>query len=77
MKRAMQKKMKEQFILLTVSFIIILSVSLIFGAFFVSARENSAAGTDIHYKSIRIQSGDTLWDIARDNMTDEYDSIDE
>ena len=24
-----------------------------------------------------IQSGDTLWDIARDNMTDEYDSIDE
>ena len=77
MKRAMQKKRKEQFILLTVSFIIILSISLIFGAFFVSARENSAAGTDIHYKSIRIQSGDTLWDIARDNMTDEYDSIDE
>ena len=77
MKRAMQRKRKGQFILLTVSFIIILSVSLIFGAFFVSARENSAAGTDTHYKSIRIQSGDTLWDIARDNMTDEYDSIDE
>ncbi len=40
MKRAMQKKRKEQFILLTVSFIIILSVSLIFGAFFVSANVN-------------------------------------
>ncbi len=77
MKRAIQKKRKEQFILLTVSFIIILSVSLIFGAFFVSARENGSIDTDTHYKSIRIQSGDTLWDIARDNMTDEYDSIDE
>ena len=75
MKRTVHRK--NQFILLTVTFILILAASLVFGAFFVSAREDRSAEADSYYKSIRIQSGDTLWNIASDNMTDEYDSIDE
>ena len=75
MKRTVHRK--NQFILLTVTFILILAASLVFGAFFVSAREDRSAEAYSYYKSIRIQSGDTLWDIASDNMTDEYDSIDE
>ena len=75
MERAIRRK--KQFIHLTASFIIIIAASLVFGAFFVSARENNTAEPDTYYKSICIQSGDTLWDIACDNMTDEYDSIDE
>ena len=29
------------------------------------------------YKSIQVQAGDSLWSIACDNITEEYDSIDE
>ncbi len=75
MERAIRRK--KQFIHLTASFIIIIAASLVFGAFFVSARENNTTEPDTYYESICIQSGDTLWDIACDNMTDEYDSIDE
>lgn len=28
-----------------------------------------------YYKSIQIQPGDTLWEIAEDTMTSEYDSV--
>ena len=38
MKRTVHRK--NQFILLTVTFILILAASLVFGAFFVSARED-------------------------------------
>ena len=30
-----------------------------------------------YYKSIEIQPGDTLWDIAESTMTSEYDSVQE
>ena len=77
MKRTAYRKRKNQVIFLTVSFIILLSVCLIFGAFLVSARENTAHETDTYYKSVRIQSGDTLWDIAEENITADYGSVDE
>ena len=48
-----------------------------FGAFFVSAHEK--AGTDDivykYYKSIEILAGDTLWEIAQEYRTADYDSL--
>lgn len=61
------------------SFVLIIICSCIFGSSFSSAHENhvSEPVRNKCYKSIQVQSGESLWSIARDNMTDEYDSIDE
>ena len=50
-----------------------------FGGFFVSAHESYPSDQTVYkyYKSIEIQPGDTLWDIAEETMTSEYDSIPE
>lgn len=39
----------------------------------------AAAGTDVYkyYTSINIKKGDTLWSIANEYMTEEYDGIEE
>lgn len=64
-------------IILSLALIVI--CSCIFGSSFSSAHESE--GTEPVrtkcYKSIQVQAGDSLWSIARDNMTNEYDSIDE
>ena len=51
---------------LAVGVLMILSGCMIFGSFFVSAHENTSDQTVYtYYKSIEIQPGDTLWDIAK------------
>lgn len=61
------------------SFALIVICSCIFGSSFSSAHESQSSEPVRNkcYKSIQVQAGDSLWSIARDNMTDEYDSIDE
>ncbi len=45
------------------------------GTFIASAHENTEDPIVYkYYKSIQIQPGDTLWDIAEDTMTSEYES---
>lgn len=34
-----------------------------------------SSNTQKYYKSIQLQAGDTLWDIAKEHMNQEYDSI--
>ena len=60
-------------------FIIALIGCMSFRAFFVSAHEGTLSDQTVYkyYKSIEIQPGDTLWDIAEETMTSEYDSIPE
>ncbi len=52
---------------------------MLFGSFFVSAHEDTSDPHTVYtyYKSIEIQPGDTLWVIAENTMTSEYDSIQE
>ena len=57
--------------------ILMLIISCSFGAFLVSAHEDSKIENTVYYKSIEIKSGDTLWEIAEDNLTDEYSSVPE
>ena len=54
---------------------IVLVFSLGLSSFIASAHENTDSQTVYkYYSSIQIQPGDTLWDIAEETMTSEYDS---
>ena len=54
---------------------IVLVFSLGLSNFIASAHENTGDHTVYkYYRSIQIQPGDTLWDIAEETMTSEYDS---
>lgn len=65
--------------------IMILSIFMSFSVSRVSAQENTRTATEQlnntsnhkYYRSIEIQRGDTLWEIAKDTMTSEYNSISE
>lgn len=72
------KKMKRRAcnlysVLIGVMILIVICMGL--GTFIASAHENTDETTVYkYYKSIQIQPGDTLWDIAEETMTSEYDS---
>lgn len=63
---------------LTASFIIVLCWT-VFGSFLSSAHGNlkEEPVNFKYYKSITIEKGDTLWDIAEEYITDDYDSVEE
>lgn len=56
---------------------LVLALSVILSNGFVDAHGNSTESPVRHkyYKSIEIASGDTLWDIAKEFMNEDYDSI--
>ena len=61
-----------------ITVLIIITLSVFFSNKLVSAHGNvdkSVSNKTKYYKSIQIQKGDTLWQIAEQNMSDEYDSI--
>lgn len=61
-----------------ISLLLIIVCSCLFGSFFSSAHAESATETSPkmkYYKSIEIQQGDSLWKIAEEHMSNEYDSI--
>ena len=83
-RRKMNKKvykhaMKKGIYSLSAGIVMVVLVCLLFGSLFVSAHEDTADTDTIYkyYKSIEIQPGDTLWDIAESTMTSEYDSVQE
>lgn len=53
--------------------------AFLFGGFYTSAQNNRIEEPENYkyYKSITIESGDSLWSLAEEYMTDDYDSIDE
>lgn len=57
--------------------LLIMICSFGFGSFFSSAHDNLENDPiDIkYYKSVQIESGDSVWSIAEEYMSDEYDSI--
>lgn len=62
---------------ITAGIIVFLCACMTFGGvFMVSAHENELNDESVYkyYKSIEIQPGDTLWDIAEETMTSEYTS---
>ena len=58
--------------------LLVLCGCLFYNVFFVSAQEkNDNEVLYKYYTSIEIQPGDTLWEIASETMTSEYDSVPE
>ena len=64
---------------LSAGVVLVVLACLLFGSLFVSAHEDTPDTDTVYkyYKSIEIQPGDTLWDIAESTMTSEYDSVQE
>ena len=75
-KRRRQDYLKKM-ALLVLTLCIISGLSILFGGNLVDAHENNEESAVAHkyYKSIEIESGDTLWGIAKEYMNEEYDSI--
>ena len=58
---------------------IILLFVIAFGGFYTSAHGNRSEEpvNFKYYKSITVESGDSLWGLAEEYITDDYESIDE
>ena len=72
-----QMHVKRQLLLAAAAFLLIAGLSVIVGNGFVRA-EDSVQGASFqkkYYKSIELESGDTLWAIAEEYRGDKYDSI--
>lgn len=78
-KRKESRKLKRYVRNVFTTSFIILFVCVFFGAFLVSAHEKDLPQETLYtyYKSIEIQPGDTLWDIAEATMTSQFDSVPE
>lgn len=58
---------------LTKFFICIFAIGVVFGSFIVNASQ--PADSYKYYMEIKVSSGETLWDIANEHISDEYSSI--
>ena len=66
---------KQKMVLLLATVLIITIGSIVFGCIFSSAKEQEDNVIQYkYYKSITIQSGDSLWSIAEKYCTDDYES---
>lgn len=75
------KRCREVFLkklaLSVLTLVLVIGFSITLGGNFVKAESNSNSESVQHkyYKSIVIESGDTLWEIAAENKGSHYDSI--
>ncbi|CUX50669.1 LysM peptidoglycan-binding domain-containing protein [Clostridium sp. C105KSO13] len=70
-------KLRRLIIILVVTVFIVFGVCTLFGGILSSAHDSRKEEpvNFNYYKSIVIQPGDTLWDIARTYITEDYTSI--
>ncbi len=75
-KRVSDCASKKEFRRFFTGIVLITVICISFGTFLVSAHEKESVNDITYmYYSIQIRPGDTLWTIAEDTMTDEYDSV--
>lgn len=76
-KRKRQVAKRNMFILLTTVLVITIG-SIVFGSIFSSAKnDDSDVAQYKYYKSITIEKGDSLWSIANEYITDDYEDTKE
>lgn len=68
---------RKQLVLFFAAFFFIFAACSVFGNLIISAHGNQTEDpvNFTYYKSISIQPGDTLWDIAESYMTADYNSV--
>ncbi len=69
-KRKSKAATKRVFLLLATAFIIVIG-SMLFGNSFSSAKSDDSEVLYKYYKSIEIESGDSLWSIAKEYKSDD------
>lgn len=79
-RRAHVSNVRSRFSKIWLTVIAIFFITVIFstGIFMLQGSHTEAANnktTQIYYKSIQIEQGDSLWSIAEDYMNPEFDSI--
>ncbi len=71
-----RREMRKNFLLLVMTFCLIITVSITVSSFRSNAKNDPAQETAKYYKSIVVSDSDTLWSIAEDYMDEaHYDSI--
>lgn len=78
MRKRNKGKRKSTFLSGIISLLLVIICSCFFGSFFSSAhdeRSSEDSPKEKYYTSIEIKKGDSLWKIAEEHITDEYDSI--
>lgn len=71
----MNRKVKALFVILA---LILLTGSVFSGKFALTANAGTEAGERYkYYTSVQIEKGDSLWSIAQEYISEEYESIDE
>ena len=73
-KRRRQVELKRLFLAMFAA-VIVAGCSLFVGAELVDAHDKTEEVMCKYYRSIEITDGDTLWSIAKENMSEEYDSV--
>lgn len=78
LRRRRQKQVaKQKMVLLLLTVLIITIGSIVFGSIFSSAKGRDKGTQYKYFKSITIEQGDSLWSIAQEYCTDEYESVHE
>lgn len=74
-----RKQAKQRIVILLLTMLMITIGSVLFGSTFSKAYGSASETKTVHkyYKSIVIQKGDTLWDIANKYKTDDYENTQE
>lgn len=74
--RRARENAKRRMILLLATVLLVTIASMIFGSSFSSAQDQATGenGSYKYYKSISIKKGDSLWSIAKEYRTNDYDS---
>lgn len=73
-----QKEMHRHFLMLVMTFCLVLIFSISISSFLSKAKDDSEESYFKYYKSIAISKEDTLWSIAQEYMdTDHYESVED
>lgn len=73
-KKYARNQLYIRFIIVTAA--LVLTVSFLFGNIFVFAKSDQTQMISYKYfTSVKIQSGDTLWDLAQTYYSNEYESL--
>ena len=73
-KRRRQVDLKRTFLAVFAA-VIVAGLSVFAGTGFVDAHDTKEVVMCKYYKSIEIEEGDSLWSIAKDNMSEDYSSV--
>lgn len=71
------KRMNQKVIIVSIISVVVLCIVFIYIVSGKKIASASAMKDEKYVMSIQIEQGDTLWGIAKENITSHYDSIDE